>query len=244
MEAINQLNADNKPVLEKLIINVLWQEEKGHIIATYDGSEEEYQGLENITSLAKFGGQSKLKLCKWWQIAVYEQGWGPESPAFQHHTSFIFDNKIFEPEVISAVDQIMEELHGVLSKHDPNGKAYLTWVQVGGKSSKPKAGDTAFYWRDTAYVSYFKLQWYDRQATNAMIDYVRKVREKLVQYTIQHKASYVNFTDSTIPNWQEAYYGENYSRLQEIKQEWDPNNFFHFEQSIELPGAQGKLLYF
>jgi hypothetical protein len=138
----------------------------------------------------------------------------------------------------------MEELRGVLSKHDPNGKAYLTWVQVGGESSKPKAEDTAFYWRDTAYVSYFKLQWYDRQATNAMIDYVRKVREKLVQYTIQHKASYVNFTDSTIPNWQEAYYGGNYSRLQEIKQEWDPSNFFHFEQSIELPGAQGKLLYF
>ncbi|CEL59135.1 putative FAD-linked oxidoreductase YgaK OS=Bacillus subtilis (strain 168) GN=ygaK PE=3 SV=4 [Rhizoctonia solani AG-1 IB] len=235
---IDKLNSNNKTAPENLTIDVLWEEDQGQLIVVYDGSEEDYRKLEDIKSLKKFGGKSKFELCKWWKVAVQEQGWSPDSPAFHHHTSFIFGSEALKPDVVSTVDQIMEELRGVLSKHDPNGKAYLIWVQVGGKTLKPGAKDTAFYWRDASYVSYFKLQWYDRHATNPMLDFVGNVKEKLVQYTIQQQAAYVNFTDPTIPNWQEAYYGGNYSRLQEIKQEWDPSNFFHFEQSIELPGAK------
>ncbi|CAE6358474.1 unnamed protein product [Rhizoctonia solani] len=235
-EMIDKLNSKDQPWPNELAMDVLWQEDQGQLIVVYDGTEEKYR--KDIRSLKNFGGESRFKLCKWWEVAVQEQGWSPESPAFHHHTSFIFGNHALTSDVVSTVNKIMEELRVVLSKNDPNGKAYLIWVHVGGKTSEVGAKDTAFFWRGSSYVSYFKLQWYDRHATNAMIDYVGEVKEKLLQYTIQGKAAYVNFTDPTIPNWQEAYYGDNYSRLQQIKEDWDSDDFFHFEQSIKLPGAK------
>ncbi len=46
--------------------------------------------------------------------------------------------------------------------------------------------------------------------------------------------AYQNFTDRTLPNWQQEYYGENFARLVEVKRAWDPGNLFRFPQSIPL----------
>ena len=46
---------------------------------------------------------------------------------------------------------------------------------------------------------------------------------------------YQNYPNSTYPNWQNGYFGSNYAQLQQLKQQYDPDNFFNFEQSIELP---------
>lgn len=52
-------------------------------------------------------------------------------------------------------------------------------------------------------------------------------------HAIDGKASYLNYIDGLVPNWREAYYGENYPRLQRVKTRWDPINFFWNWQSIE-----------
>ena len=41
-----------------------------------------------------------------------------------------------------------------------------------------------------------------------------------------------NFTDRNQANWPCAHYGENLERLVEVKRTWDPDNLFHFAQSI------------
>jgi hypothetical protein len=44
--------------------------------------------------------------------------------------------------------------------------------------------------------------------------------------------SYQNYIDPSLVNWQEAYYGPNYGRLQQVKHRYDPDRFFTFAQAV------------
>ncbi|MDG4857864.1 FAD-binding oxidoreductase [Streptomyces sp. T-3] len=41
-----------------------------------------------------------------------------------------------------------------------------------------------------------------------------------------------NFKDPALTNWQQAYYGQNYARLQHVRRAYDPYRFFAFPQAV------------
>jgi FAD/FMN-containing dehydrogenase len=45
--------------------------------------------------------------------------------------------------------------------------------------------------------------------------------------------AYVNYLDTYIQDWQHAYYGDNYTRLTQIKRQYDPDGIFTTSQGIE-----------
>jgi FAD/FMN-containing dehydrogenase len=46
-------------------------------------------------------------------------------------------------------------------------------------------------------------------------------------------AHYRNYPDINFKDWETAYYGENYSRLQAVKRKYDADDLFHYPQSIK-----------
>jgi hypothetical protein len=46
--------------------------------------------------------------------------------------------------------------------------------------------------------------------------------------------AYVNYCDLDLPNWPDAYWGPNLSRLKRIKSSFDPDNVFRHTQSVPL----------
>ncbi|CAN7290600.1 FAD-binding oxidoreductase [Acidovorax sp. LjRoot129] len=48
---------------------------------------------------------------------------------------------------------------------------------------------------------------------------------------------YQNYPDARLQDFASAYWGPAYPRLQNVKAQYDPTNFFHFQQSIRLPHA-------
>jgi FAD/FMN-containing dehydrogenase len=47
-------------------------------------------------------------------------------------------------------------------------------------------------------------------------------------------AHYRNYPDLNFVDWQHGYYGKNYAKLQEIKSKFDPEDWFHYEQSVAI----------
>ena len=45
--------------------------------------------------------------------------------------------------------------------------------------------------------------------------------------------AYLNYTDALLKNWQQAYYGDHYARLQQIKTRYDKAQLFRFAQGIK-----------
>jgi FAD/FMN-containing dehydrogenase len=69
----------------------------------------------------------------------------------------------------------------------------------------------------------------------AHLNWVQNFRSAMLRSAMQPhvtRGCYVNDYDRSIKNWQTAYYSNNWQHLKQVKQKYDPSNFFSFEQSI------------
>jgi hypothetical protein len=104
---------------------------------------------------------------------------------------------------------------------------------AGGAVRERKPSDTAYVHRNANYIFEMEASWSPLDTP----DTVKHQREWLTAYfsAMQRYVlpqSYVNFPNRDLPNWAEAYYGSNLSRLRHIKHKYDRCNLFRFEQSI------------
>jgi hypothetical protein len=119
------------------------------------------------------------------------------------------------------------EVVSLLSKHVGMD---VTFDSLGGKVSTVDPADTAFWYRkalaDVQIYSPATAGTRDAKATA-----IGEVAVGLAKLGIQ--GGYVNYIDPALPDWANAYYGDNLPRLRQVAKTYDPNKVFAFAQSVQ-----------
>ena len=100
----------------------------------------------------------------------------------------------------------------------------------GGAAGRVGAGETAFAQRQAEYDIGMMAQWTDRADTDRQVAWARGLYEALKPYS---SGSYLlNFLAEESPDTILAAFGRNYPRLVEVKDKYDPTNFFSLNQNV------------
>jgi FAD/FMN-containing dehydrogenase len=108
--------------------------------------------------------------------------------------------------------------------------AFMPW---GGAYNHPAPDATAFPHRSELFLVQHLLE-ADAQATEVDRDAGRGWLTRSWQLLRRFGSGgvYPNFADPDLPDWQQAYHGENYRRLVQVKTACDPHDVFRFHQSL------------
>jgi len=106
----------------------------------------------------------------------------------------------------------------------------------GGAINRVAANATAFVHRDALFSAQYTANWNASDSDSSIAAkhaWLTDLWQSMRQFA--SGAAYQNYIDPDLANWQQAYYGDNLSRLQRVKAAYDPGDLFHFGQSIPLP---------
>jgi FAD/FMN-containing dehydrogenase len=114
----------------------------------------------------------------------------------------------------------------------PNKWSLAYTEPYGGAINRFPVGDSAFIHRNVDFDFCVDVFWQSDAEKATMIAWMDGLMAIVAPYSNGHV--YQNYPDSRLTNWQEAYFGSAYPALQQVKTKYDPQNFFRYQQSIEL----------
>ena len=124
----------------------------------------------------------------------------------------------------------------------PGGVGGVAFDAFGGAVNRIGPGETAFVHRDALFLAQYTTGWSiglqpagGRGTAGAANQRAWLASFHAAMRPYASGQAYQNYADPDLADWQRAYYGANYARLQRIKAAVDPANLFRFAQSIELP---------
>jgi FAD/FMN-containing dehydrogenase len=127
----------------------------------------------------------------------------------------------------ASIDAMLEAMSGA-----PNPFSMVQFRGMGGAVARVAPGDTAFAHRNQRYFTTVLALWKDAAEDQGQFgEWTRALWDK-----IRGEASgvYANFlADEGEERVRQAYPGETYERLAAIKQAYDPDNVFRFNQNIK-----------
>lgn len=129
-----------------------------------------------------------------------------------------------------AVSALVDGVAGLVA---PPGlrEAGVSLDALGGAIGRVDPAATAFVHRRSPFVVQYTATWDDPSRSGAPFDaLVRGLRARLTP-TIGN-AAYVNYPDAALTDPAQAYWGDNYARLQRTKRAVDPDDVFTFPQAV------------
>ncbi|MET7453964.1 FAD-binding oxidoreductase [Streptomyces sp. NPDC005574] len=117
----------------------------------------------------------------------------------------------------------------------PGQFRFLGLFPYGGRINDIPAAATAFVHRGALFNAGYAVTLpsadpaaQDRDRARAWVDSAHTTMDA----HSNHEA-YQNYMDPALSTWRQAYYGQNYARLQSVKRAYDPDRFFRFAQAID-----------
>ena len=143
-----------------------------------------------------------------------EGAWGA---AVTRSRSDLFSGSLPRSKVHELIDELTEA---------PDGRRELSFTALGGAYDDAGVTATAYAHRGQRFllehIAGDGSTWQDRSWRLA--------------HPYASGGVYVNFPDPALTNWAAAYHGTNYPALVKVKRTYDPEEFFHFPQSV--PAAE------
>lgn len=135
--------------------------------------------------------------------------------------------EFFSPDAIATLKKGLEAVPSLSAP--PSQPSMVQLLPGGGAPGRVAPDATAFYYRKAKFIVQYDGFWTAPQDADKTISWVEGLRTSLLPHT---QGAYVNYVDSLIPDYLDAYYGKNINRLVAVKAQVDPQNVFNFPQSI------------
>lgn len=169
----------------------------------------------------------------------YDTSWMEAAEAFagQPVRQELFKNSsayAYKPLSETALDILIHNL-----QRAPGPVNVVSFDAYGGAIRMVPETATAFPHRSALFVIQYQSYWTQTSEEDKNILWIEETRQSMLPYT---KGAYRNYCDSLIIDWPTAYFGENLGRLMKVKKRYDPENMFHYQQSIPIGPMNADLL--
>lgn len=142
-------------------------------------------------------------------------------------------------------------LYKNLTTQGVEGTQVVTIASYGGKINAVRPRATATWARDSVMRLQYTALWEDESGDSSNLAWVRRIYSEVYASTGGVPVSndvtsgcYIGYPDLDLSEtdwntsdraWHDLYYGQNYGRLQRVKERWDPLDVFSHGQSVTLP---------
>jgi FAD binding domain/Berberine and berberine like len=146
--------------------------------------------------------------------------------AYSAKSSYV--NTVMNSNQVASIVGAIENLKA----HAPTVGGALAFDSYGGVINRIGATDTAFVHRDKLACIQASYSWSSETSASEIAAGETWLQWLATNVFDPTTGAYQNYIDPTLKNWEQAYYGENLSRLERVKAKYDPANRFSFAQSI------------
>lgn len=191
------------------------------LITNYDNSKRnEVQAIVDELGIVV----DQVKQSKWGDLAnMLTHYYGRKEPLSFRNSSAGFFNGYGDVQPI--INKVFEKVMNT------PGMIYQVNT-MGGKIKDPSFEQHSSYvHRQYDFVSELQGYWEDKSKGEKIAAATTEILNITEANGIN--TQYVNYCSLEFDNWEHAYYGENYTRLQAIKQKYDPDNNIRHPQSIK-----------
>ncbi len=132
------------------------------------------------------------------------------------------------------VKELTDDAIAAHLEYGPKSPAVNTAVHIypiNGAVHRVASGDTAFAYRDASFATVIAGMWPDPADNESATKWVRDYYAATAPHS--EDGGYINFMADDDQDRIRSNYKDNYDRLVQVKQKYDPGNLFHLNQNIK-----------